>query len=169
MIVATLLFYAGLFMGASLLSGPPQVSTDHALALAEVEQGELLANHGLIEDALASFAHAQQIYPAVQIPASAWNQLCIRGSVWGYVTDVVDACDLAVSLAPNDGGMLFGRGLARALSNDDDGAIVDFEEYVSWTKENGFYDPYGMEVEGFIVELRAGRNPFDDVQLDEWK
>jgi CubicO group peptidase (beta-lactamase class C family) len=168
-IAVSIIFYAGLSVGLGFLSGPPQVSAVHAMALAKVEEGELLANHGMIEEAIASFTHAQQIYPAQQIPASAWNQLCIRGSVWGYVADVMYACDLAVSLAPKDSGLLFGRGLARALTNNNAGAIDDFEEYVAWTKERGFYDPYGIEVEEFIVELEAGKNPFDEELLDEWK
>ena len=86
-----------------------------------------------------------------------------------FVHGYIDACDLAVSLAPNDDGMLFGRGLARALSGDNKDAIDDFRVYVEWTKDGGFYDPYGMEVEGFIAELEVGRNPFDEAQLNEWR
>jgi len=59
--------------------------------------------------------------------------------------------------------------LARALSGDTKGAIDDFKNYVEWTKDGGFYDPYGIEVETFILELEAGRNPFDEAQLNEWK
>jgi hypothetical protein len=168
-VAVSTLFYAVLAVGLGSISGPPRVGTVQAEALGMVEQGELLAEHGMIEEALASFAEAQQLDPELPIPASSLNHLCIRGSVWGYVAEVIDACELAVLLAPNDDGMLFGRGLARALTNDYTGATEDFEVYVEWTKDNGYYDPYGMEVEGFIVELKAERNPFDEAQLDKWK
>jgi regulator of sirC expression with transglutaminase-like and TPR domain len=62
-----------------------------------------------------------------------------------------------------------GRGLARALTRDHSGAIVDLEVYVEWTKDNGYYDPYGIEIEGFVAELEAGRNPFDEATLDKWR
>ena len=151
------------------IAGSSPVSTEQAEALGKIEQGEFLADYGKIEEALASFADAERISPEIQITASSWNHLCIRGCVWGHVADVKDACNLAVSLAPADDGMLFGRGFARALTNDYSGAIEDFKIYVEWTKDSGFYDPYGIEIEGFIIELEAGRNPFDEAQLDEWK
>lgn len=82
---------------------------------------------------------------------------------------MITACEKAVVLFPEDDGMLFGRGLARTLTGDNNGATADFMVYVEWTKDNGFYDPYGMEVEGFIAEIAAGRQPFDEAQLDTWK
>jgi CubicO group peptidase (beta-lactamase class C family) len=168
-VLVSILYYSVLSVGLGAISGSRQVSRTEAEAMGKVEQGEVLAEHGRIEEALASFGEAQVHMPGLQIPASSWNQLCIRGIVWGFLPEVKDACDLAVSLAPDEDGMLFGRGLARALSDDFNGAIDDFKVYVEWTKDNGFYDPYGIEVEGFIVELEAGRNPFDEAQLDEWK
>ncbi|HSG46060.1 MAG TPA: serine hydrolase domain-containing protein [Anaerolineales bacterium] len=167
--VVSISYYTLLAVGLGSISGPPQVSAVQAEALGKVEQGELLAEHGMIKEALASFAEAKSLEPDLEIPASAWNQLCIRGSVWGYVADVIDACEKSVILDPENDGMLFGRGLARALTDDNSGAVTDFKTYVEWTKDNGFYDPYGIEVEIFILELEAGRNPFDEEQLDEWR
>jgi hypothetical protein len=134
-----------------------------------VEQGEILAEHGRIAQAMALYAEAVKLTPDITISASTWNHLCIRGCVWGLVADVIDYCNLAVTLAPDDDGMLFGLGLARALTSDYAGAIKDFERYVEWTKENDFYDPYGIEIEAFIVELEQGRNPFDEEQLGKWR
>ena len=168
-VVVSILYYTLLAVGLGSISGPPQVSAVQAEALGKVEQGELLAEHGMIEEALASFAEAQSLELGLEIPASAWNHLCIRGCVWGYVADVMDACELAVNLAPRDDGMLFGRGLARALTGNYNRAITDFKVYIEWTKDKGYYDPYGMEVEGFIAELEVGRNPFNEAQLDEWR
>ena len=168
-VAVSIIYYTLLVLGLGSIPGPPGISDVQAEAFGKVEQGELLADHGMLEEAFASFTEAQQLKSDLEIPANSWNHLCIRGTVWGYVADVKDACELAVSMAPNDDGMLFGRGLARALTGDHHGAITDFKVYVKWTKDNGFYDPYGMEVEGFIVELEAGRNPFDEAQLDKWK
>jgi CubicO group peptidase (beta-lactamase class C family) len=168
-VVVSIIFYVALAFGLDSIAGPPIVGLLQAEALGKVEQGGLFADHGMIEQALASFTEAQRLDPQLEISASSWNHLCIRGSVWGYAADVMDACELATSLAPKDDGMLFGRGLARAIASDYTGAIEDFELYVEWTKDNRFYDPYGMEVEGFIIELKAGRNPFDEAQLDVWR
>lgn len=167
--VVSLLYATTLLLGPGVLSGPPDVSPGQAQALGQVAQGELLAEHGRLTEALEAFEAAQSLEPDLEIPAGAWNHLCIRGCVWGYVNDVFVACEKAVVLAPKDDGMLFGRGLARALSGEYSGAISDFTNYVEWTKDKGFYDPYGMEVEGFLIELAAGRQPFDETQLDEWK
>jgi len=168
-VVASILYFTVLAVGLGVIFGRQQVGELQREALGTIERGDLLAEHGMIEEALASFSEAQQLVPGLQIPASSLNHVCIRGAVWGYHTEVMDACEMAVSLAPNDDGMLFGRGLARALTGDMHGAIDDFEVYVEWTKDNGIYDPYGIEVEGFILELKAGRNPFDEAQLDAWK
>jgi hypothetical protein len=81
----------------------------------------------------------------------------------------MDVCERAVVSAADSRRMHFGRGLARALTGDYGGAAADFEVYVQWTKDRGLYDPYGMEAERFIVELQAGRNPFDEAQLDKWR
>jgi CubicO group peptidase (beta-lactamase class C family) len=169
LVAISILFYGSLAVGLGRISGGPAVGAAELEALGKIEQGKLWADHGMIEEAVAAFADAQQLAPEVDITASSWRFLCIRGCVWGYVDVVTDACERAVSLAPGDDGMRFGRALARALTGDYVGASGDLEAYVEWTKDNGFYDPHGMEAEAFIVELRAGRNPFDEAQLDEWR
>ena len=95
-------------VGLGSISGPPEVSLAQAEALGKVEQGDLLGDHDLIEDALASFDEAQQLLPELHIPASSWNHLCIRGIVLGYLADVKEACELAVSLVQKDDSLLFG-------------------------------------------------------------
>jgi len=77
---------------------------------------------------------------------------------------VLGACEAAVAAAPEDGVIRESRGLARALTGDVDGAITDFEFFVAWARETG----EGRNVawrEGWIVELRAGRDPFDEETL----
>ena len=46
-----------------------------------------------------------------------------------------------------------------------EGAIEDFEFYVAWLEETGEYEAGGDGREAWIVELRAGRNPFDEATL----
>ena len=59
------------------------------------------------------------------------------------------------------------EGDLKASKKDYAGAIEDFEMFVSWTKENGQYDDYGVKREAWITELKAGRNPFDEETLEE--
>ena len=57
------------------------------------------------------------------------------------------------------------RGLARALTGDIEGAIIDFQVYVEWTS-NKEEKTQGQE---WIKALQAGENPFTDELLKELK
>jgi hypothetical protein len=59
-----------------------------------------------------------------------------------------------------------GRGLARALAGDSEGAIEDFEFYVEGLKQTDRYEAGANGREEWIAELRAGRNPFDEATLE---
>jgi hypothetical protein len=61
--------------------------------------------------------------------------------------------------------ILDSRGLAHALTGDYSGAIEDFQAFVEWSKEEGVYEDYGKKRDAWIVELQAGRNPFDKETL----
>ncbi len=89
-----------------------------------------LAIQGLLVEALAAYAEAQTLDPTLEISARSWNTLCWFGSLWGYATAVLDACERAVELAPENGDYHDSRGLARALTGDYEGAIEDFEFYI---------------------------------------
>jgi hypothetical protein len=101
----------------------------------------------------------------VAIDADTWNALCWFGSLYGAAGRVLDACEAAVAAAPEDGGIRDSRGLARALTGDVAGAIADFEFAVAWARETGNEEAFIDSREGWIAELRAGRDPFDEETL----
>jgi tetratricopeptide (TPR) repeat protein len=98
--------------------------------------------------------------------AAVWNNLCWFGTLWGYATDVIDACDRAVTLSPTDARIRDSRGVARALLGNYTGAMEDFSIYLQWTKANGRYAQYRVKREGWLKELQTGRNPFDQQTLE---
>ena len=97
-----------------------------------------------------------------------WNALCWDGSLSGYATEVIDACEQAVTLAPNNGGIIDSRGLARALTGDYAGAIEDFQFYIKWAEDTprSFQSDEDIALrKAWIAALEAGQNPFDDTTL----
>jgi hypothetical protein len=68
-------------------------------------------------------------------------------------------------LNPDDASCHNSRGLARALTNDYSGAVEDFKFVVEYAKKTD--DESYPKREIWIAELKAGRNPFDEVTLNE--
>ncbi|WP_017719850.1 hypothetical protein [Kamptonema formosum] len=128
-----------------------------------VEEGEKLAERGQIKGALAAFAEAQTLSSLVDIPAGSWNTLCWFGSLWGYAAEVLHACDLAVAKAPDVEDFRDSRGVARALTGNRDGAIADFQAFVSATKD----EFRKLQRLAWINALRRGENPFTPEQLKQ--
>ena len=91
------------------------------------------------------------------------NGLCWYGSLQGYVTQVLRYCEQAVELAPSDHHIIDSRGLARALTGNYSGAIEDFQFYV----DHGQEERYIVKRQQWIVELKAGRDPFTPELLEE--
>ncbi len=131
-------------------------------ALALVNEGENLARQGSIMDAMASYSRAQTLDSTQFVSSSPWNTLCWYGSLSGYAADVMTACEQAVALAPDWGGIRDSRGLARALTDDFEGAIADFEAYVAWTSN----DERRSQRQGWIDALRRDENPFTPEVLE---
>ena len=101
----------------------------------------------------------------VPISVMDWNHLCWEGSPWKPAADimagVMNACERAVTLAPTDGFILDSRGLARALTGDFNGAIMDFQVYVDQLKD----EKKREQRQGWIDALRARQNPFTSEEL----
>ncbi len=102
---------------------------------------------------LATFRRLAELDPD---NAGYWNTLCWNGSLLGHAGDVMTACEQAVALAPDNGNVRDSRGLARALTGDLAGAIVDFEAFVAGTSNN----EARTQRLGWIEALRRGENPF---------
>ncbi|NET81205.1 MAG: hypothetical protein F6J94_04320 [Moorea sp. SIO1F2] len=132
-----------------------------AAAAAKVEQGEQLAKEGKFTKALSLYKQAQQLDPNLEIDANSWNELCWFGSLHGYAADVMDACEKAIIKDPNQKFHQGNRGLARALTGDTAGAISDFKAIVDSIDDN----ESKAELQKWIDELRAGKNPFTEEVL----
>jgi tetratricopeptide (TPR) repeat protein len=116
------------------------------------------------ESALADLRKAAELFKDDEY---YWNTLCWYGSISGYAAEVIDACEKAVSLAPDDGGIIDSRGLALALTGDYETAVEDFRFYIQWA-ENPTFSVSDEDIalrKVWIASLEAGRNPFDDATL----
>jgi hypothetical protein len=131
------------------------VSLLTALARKLVGQGKTDEAKTIIQDGL------NWILPLKD--SGADNSLCWFGSLDGFAAEVLQACEDAVSLAPASqaAGNRDSRGLALALTGKADQAIEDFQTFVDWSKQNGFYDTDGRMREEWIAALKSGQNPFD--------
>jgi WD40 repeat protein len=100
------------------------------------------------------------------------NYVCWRGSLNGFPKIVLPAGEHAVNLVPDNGEFRDTRGLARALTGDYHGAIEDFTFFVEWSKKRNWMketqvrNAQRQKREAWLVELRAGRNPFTPATLE---
>ncbi len=136
-----------------------------------MKQGERLAKEGKITEAIALFKKAQKLDPTYKIPAQYWASLCVYGSFHGYAAKVMNACDKTVELDPIPGRYRSRRGIARALTGDQKGAIEDFQAYVDWTKKTTDFSEEQLKdnrlrVQKWIDALRANRNPFTEEEIE---
>ena len=75
------------------------------------------------------------------------------------------ACERAVALAPDDGGIRDSRGVARALTGDYPGAINDFQRYLEWGLQNDTSEERIRQRQDWIRMLQANQNPFNEELL----
>jgi WD40 repeat protein len=130
-----------------------------------VDKGEELAEQGAIREAMAAFAAAQASDPNLEIAAASWYSLCWFGSLGGFATDVMAACERAVALAPDDGNIHDSRAVARALTGDYSGAIQDFQQYLEWGPKNGQPEEQIRQRQDWLRLLQANQNPFNEELL----
>jgi tetratricopeptide (TPR) repeat protein len=126
-----------------------------------VDKGLELAKQGAIREAMAAFEAAQTSDSNLEIAAASWNSLCWFGSLDGFATDVMAACERAVALEPDHGDIRDSRGVARALTEDYPGAINDFQQYLKWGPKNGQSEERIRQRQDWIRMLQANQNPFN--------
>jgi hypothetical protein len=125
----------------------------------------MYAMRGAKEQAARAFTQASQLILETR-DAELSNEICWAGSTNGYAREVLMACEYAVELEPENGKYRDSRGLARALTGNNSGAIEDFEFYVMWSKQQGnTYETRGTKRASWIKELQKGQNPFDRMTL----
>lgn len=115
-----------------------------------------------MDEAIAQFEAALALAPDIAVNpefTDAWNALCWRGAIWNHAALVLDACETAVKLAPDDGSIRDSRGLARALAGDVPGAIEDFEFAVKWAQEIGYREEFIASRTAWLAALQVGQAP----------
>ena len=146
-------------------STPTPTSTPPSLKASDYNlQGLDHAYAGNLEQALQDFRQAVELDPD---QADYWNNVCWFGSLAGHAAEVMSACRKAVELAPEAGYIRDSRGLALALTGEYERAITDFKFFVDWCKKDDQFATLCPKREAWIVELEAGRNPFDEATLQE--
>jgi tetratricopeptide (TPR) repeat protein len=130
-----------------------------------VAKGQELAKQGAIKEAMTAFEVAQASDPNLEIAAASWNALCWFGSLGGFATDVMAACERAVALEPDHGGIHDSRGVARALTGDYLGAINDFQQFLEWGPKNSAPEEQIRQRQDWIRMLQANQNPFSEELL----
>ncbi|WP_353769945.1 hypothetical protein [Okeania sp. SIO1F9] len=143
----------------------PETVAKNFAALSKLEVGKTLAKHGEIDEAINLYKEAKKLDSELEITADDWSYICHRGSLYNRAKDVMFACEKAVKIAPENGGFIGSRGLARALTGDFPGAIKDFEAYIKWTED----DEFKARLQGWVDALKKGENPFTEEVLEELK
>ncbi|MRS02221.1 WD40 repeat domain-containing protein, partial [bacterium] len=99
------------------------------------------------------------------------NKICWFGTMEGLSEIVLPACIKAVTTAPSEDVDFYrdSRGIARATTSnpDIDGAIEDFQAYVTWGEQHKSLSSLVNKRKQWIRDLQAGRNPFDEETLHE--
>ncbi|MEQ9354149.1 WD40 repeat domain-containing protein, partial [Coleofasciculus chthonoplastes] len=158
------------FQQAQKLSAKINLPTSEQVAgwVAEglIKQGKKQVSEGEVKEALTAYDKAQTIDPTWKISAESWHTLCWYGSLHKEAAAVMDACEKAVALAPENGGFRDSRGIARALTGDKQGAIEDFQAYIEWADSERFEEEIKQR-QGWIDALKAGKNPFTEEEIEK--
>jgi tetratricopeptide (TPR) repeat protein len=169
----------------SALENDPSLNIDPAsragrLAAPEsIARGLELVKRGLVKDALAAFAMAPKLDPAVNITPLEWLDLCRFGAAWGHAKEVLFACSRVLTFPSFNLAGLDTRGMARALAGDYNGAIEDFEAFIASRSRGGrrranessrqLRERQIADRQRWIAELRRRNNPYRSEMIDELK
>jgi WD40 repeat protein/tetratricopeptide (TPR) repeat protein len=124
-----------------------------------VREGRDLAAKGDIVGAVEKFEEAVDFDPSIATNseyAEDWDSLCWVGATLNQAALVLDACEIAVRLAPKDGYIRDSRGLARALTGDVEGAIQDFQFALERVKTEPYNWSFVNSRTKWVEALRAG-------------
>ncbi len=120
---------------------------------------------GEIEPAVEMYQALLSMGTAKTIPAYTWNHVCYLGSLWGKADQVLDICELAVSLDPTNGGIRDSRGIAMALTGNTTQAIQDFQAFIDYAGDNQDMAADVQQRRDWITALQKGENPFTEALL----
>lgn len=114
---------------------------------------------------------------------SYWNNLCWFGSLYGYINEVKEVCETAVTLEPKNIWNRRSRGIYKALIGDIQGAILDFQFFVDAIQNNNIKlqqqlntkpkkdNPFTMQLQEqrWLEILQQGKNPFTSEEIEKLK
>ena len=144
-------------------------------------KGERLAKEGDINPAVVAYKQAIKNDPKLKVSADLWNTLCWNGSIYNSASQVIFACDNAVNLEPDNLYIRQNRSIAKALVGDSNGAISEFEislpkiyrenlEVMLSLRRRDYAAKYSYaDQQGWLEDLKEGKNPFTDEKLEEWR
>jgi WD40 repeat protein/energy-coupling factor transporter ATP-binding protein EcfA2 len=132
------------------------------LAKGLIEKANTLVKKGEVKAAIAAYEEARTLQPNLEIYADDWHNICFYGSLYGEAQAVIEACDRAVDLSPEDGLIRDSRGIARAIVGDKKGAIADFEAFIGWSLDSNKKE----QRQEWIGQLKAGHNPLNPQELN---
>jgi tetratricopeptide (TPR) repeat protein len=132
-----------------------------------IGRGVAYARHGNLKSALMDLNRAVQLEPN---SLTALNSLCWNGSLMGHANRVISVCDEAVAVAQPQEKDFYrdSRGLARAMTGNDPGAMTDFQAFIQWTTSDNAkasFDARGLQRriarrQAWIQSLQKHQNPF---------
>ena len=134
----------------------PQVRAEELAVEPYLREGERLAEEGNVNGAIRAYQQAEARGLEGYVTAQDWNKICRVGSTFAQAEQAMIACQKAVALAPEDGSMIDSRGLARAMSGDLTGAIVDFRSFIQLTSDADAI----AQRQAWIAALERRENPF---------
>ena len=147
-----------------VLETDPKSLARKLAAPAALRQGKKLLNEGRIERAISAYQEAQELDPNLKISVRDWHSLCWNGGLSSNYTDkVLDACEEALALEPQNGRIQDSRGLARARAGDFAGAIEDFNAYINLKDRPEKLKNLRRR---WIELLEQGENPFTEEVLE---
>ena len=122
---------------------------------------KVLLESGRIREALAIYHDIEALRPRIQISALDLDDLCWQGTQYGFANYVMDTCEKAVELAPDNVGIRDSRGYARGVTGNIQGAIEDFEFVVKEANKQGWGSDFIIERKGWLAQLHESENPFE--------
>ena len=134
----------------------PQVRAEELAVEPYLREGERLAEEGNVNGAIRAYQQAEARGLEGYVTAQDWNKICRVGSTFAQAEQAMIACQKVVALAPEDGSMIDSRGLARAMSGDLTGAIVDFRSFIQLTSDADAI----AQRQAWIATLERRENPF---------
>ena len=99
--------------------------------------------------------------------ATSLNKVCWDGALLDAAHTVIELCEELVQLAPDNAGYRDSRGLARALTGDKTGAVLDFAYFVQQRTASGQVGSEAVEARKIAIDLLSADSPFSNADLIE--